>query len=290
MTKPGTKSIAQQVFHFPLTKIIVGVLVVGGTVALGQMGVAELLTYASFEKNVRNLVMGIVTAVLSLCSYTLLFRYYEKRPVSELSTKGIGRNLIIGCALGVVLQSLTILVIYLSGGFSIIAVNPLSFLIPPLTMALTSAIFEEILVRGIIFRILEEKLGSYLALFISALIFGALHIANPNSSVIAALGLALQAGCFLAAAYIYSRSLWFPIAIHFGWNFTQGGIFGAAVSGSSIGHSLFTTHIQGAEWITGGLFGPEGSVQATVFCSVATLVLLILSHKQGKLIKPFWVK
>ena len=45
---------------------------------------------------------------------------------------------------------------------------------------------------------------------------------------------------------------------------------------------------EGAEWFTGGQFGPEGSIQATIFCLIATSILLILSHKEGKIIKPYW--
>jgi membrane protease YdiL (CAAX protease family) len=157
-------------------------------------------------------------------------------------------------------------------------------------MAFTSAIFEEILMRGIIFRITEEKLGSYIALFISAILFGAMHLGNPNSSLIAAIGLAIQAGLLLASAYIYSRNLWFPIAIHFAWNFTQSAIFGANVSGTSISQTLITSKIEGAEWFTGGEFGPEGSIQATAFCFIATVILLILSHREGKIIRPYWKK
>jgi uncharacterized protein len=215
-------------------------------------------------------------------------RFYEQRAVSELTTRGLGRNLLTGILLGTILQSLTIFVIYLFGGFAVVAVNPVSFLLPSLTMAFTSAIFEEILVRGIVYRILEEKLGSYIALFVSAAIFGGLHLGNPNSSIIAAVGLALQAGLFLAAAYMYTRNLWFPIAIHFAWNFTQAGIYGASVSGNAIGKSLFTTEITGSNWYTGGAFGPEGSVQATVFCLLATVGLLILILKEKNIIKPFW--
>jgi hypothetical protein len=154
-------------------------------------------------------------------------------------------------------------------------------------MAFTSAIFEEILFRGILFRITEEKLGSYWALVISAILFGAMHLANPHSTVLASLGLAIQAGLLLGAAYIFSRNLWFPIAIHFAWNFTQSGIFGVSTSGSNMGKSLLTTKIEGATWFTGGQFGPEGSIQATLFCLVATIVLILLSHKQHKIIKPF---
>jgi len=157
-------------------------------------------------------------------------------------------------------------------------------------MAFTSAIFEETLLRGIIFRVLEEKLGSYIALIISAALFGLLHLANPNSSLIAGIGLAIQAGLLLAAAYIYSRNLWFPIAIHFAWNFTQSAIFGASVSGIAISKTLITSKIEGAQWFTGGQFGPEGSIQATLFCLVATIILLILSHREGKIIYPYWKK
>ncbi|MES2780791.1 MAG: CPBP family glutamic-type intramembrane protease [Bacteroidota bacterium] len=282
------KKSLQKVFYFPLTKIVIGLIVLLGVVSLGQWLTRTLLDNLTLEKESRNLIVGIVTAVLSILSYTTLYRFYEKRTISELATKDIGSNLFKGIFLGALLQSLTIFVIYLYGGFSIVSINPVSFLVPPLTMAFTSAIFEEILVRGIIFRILEEKLGSYIALILSAAIFGALHLGNPNSSVTAALGLALQAGLFLAAAFMYTRNLWFPIAIHFAWNFTQAGIFGASVSGKVITKSLFTTKIEGADWYTGGAFGPEGSVQATVFCLIATICLLVLIRKQGTVIKPFW--
>lgn len=282
------KIAVQKVLHFSLTKIVVGLAVVIGIVALGQWLTIQALNLTTMEKAGRSLIVGVVTAVLSIATYKLLFRFYERRVVLELSAAKLGRNLLTGILLGTILQSLTIFVIYLYGGFAVVAVNPVSFLLPSLTMAFTSAIFEEILVRGIIFRILEEKLGSYIALFISAAIFGALHLGNPNSSITAAVGLALQAGLFLAAAYMYTRNLWLPIAIHFAWNFTQAGIYGASVSGKAIGKSLLTTDIQGADWYTGGAFGPEGSVQATVFCLLATVVLLILIHQQHNIIKPFW--
>ena len=284
------KSIIQKILHFSLTKIIIGIIVVVGVVSIGQIGIGKLLDYTTIDKEIGNLISGIIVAILAIFSYTLLFGFYEKRNIQELASKGIIKNLILGISIGAILQSLTILIIYFKGGFSIISVNPILFVLPAFIMAFTSAIFEEILLRGIIFRIIEEKLGSYLALFISALIFGAMHLANPNSSVIAALGLAIQAGLLLAIAYIYSRNLWFPIAIHFGWNFTQSGIFGAIVSGNSIEKSLLTTKIQGAEWFTGGQFGPEGSVQATLFCLTATTVLLILSITQKKMINPYWKK
>lgn len=276
--------------YFSLTRIVAGVVVVAGTVILTQAGAETLFDLLSLERSVKRLFVGLLTALVSIGSYVLLIRHYEKREISELSLDGLATNLLSGALLGALLQSLTILVIYLAGAFTIRDVNPFIFLLPALTMAFTSAIFEEVLVRGVIFRIMEEKLGSYIALFLSALIFGAMHLGNPNSSLLAASGLALQAGLFLAAAYMYSRNLWFPIAIHFAWNFTQAGIFGATVSGNATRTSLLSTEVRGPDWITGGAFGPEGSLQATGFCLTATVVLMILNHRQNKIIKPSWVK
>jgi len=284
------RDIGQKILHFPLTKIIIGFIVCGAIVGIGETLISKLLHLTNIDNGFKNLIKGILLAMLAIVSYTFLFKFYEKRVITEFSKKGIIKSLAIGLFLGAILQSLTILVIYLNGGYSVVSVNPILFILPALTMGITSAIIEEIFFRGIIFRIPEQKLGSYLSLFISALIFGALHISNPNSSLGAGIGLAIQAGLLLGAAYIYSKNLWFPIAIHFAWNFTQSAIFGATVSGRSISKTLITSKIEGSEWFTGGQFGPEGSIQATVFCLIATIILLVLSHKEGKIIKPYWMK
>lgn len=278
----------KKILHFPLTKIIIGVTILALVVSLAQMGMRQLLRMLEVDPKFFSLISGIVVAALSIITYYLLFRFYEKRTISELSTQRLARNLLLGFILGAVLQSLTILVIYLIGGYSIVAINPIIYILSPLAMAFTSAIFEEILVRGIIFRIMEEKLGSYIALIISALIFGALHLANPNATIATAFGLAIQAGLLLGVAFIYSKNLWFPIAIHFAWNFMQSAIYGANVSGNAIKKTLIISKIEGPDWLTGGEFGPEGSIQATLFCFIATLILLILCHKQNKIIPPVW--
>ena len=282
------KSYLKTFFHFPLTKIIVGLFVCIAASNVGGMLSRKILSSTDIDSDLQNLVSAIFVAAIALIVYFLMFKFYEKREIAELSKKNIVRDLAIGIVLGAVLQSLTIFVIYLFGGYEIVAINPVWFLIPPLTLALTSAIVEEILLRGIIFRISEEKLGSYIALLISAALFGALHLGNPNSSVTAGIGLATQAGLLLGAAYIYSRNLWFPIAVHFAWNFSQSAIYGAAVPGKNISNTLITSNIEGAQWYTGGSFGPEGAIQATLFCSIATVVLLMLSHKKGHFVSPYW--
>ena len=169
----------------------------------------------------------------------------------------------------------------------ILSVNSWSTMIIPFTVALSVAIFEEILMRGIIFRISEEKLGSVIALAISSIVFALLHIANPNGTVLSGLCV-LVAGFLFGLAYIYKRNLWLPIAIHFSWNFMQSGIFGAVTSGNEKTSSLLTTKISGNNLITGGLFGPEGSIQAVIFCLIASLLLYQMS--KNNLIRPSWQK
>lgn len=285
-----TLTTKQKIFNFPLTKIILALIVTMALVIIGQQIIGKLLGLTALDRNYRNLIKGICVSVLALTGYILFFKYYEKRKVTELATNGLAKNLSIGILIGVVLQSLTILVIYVSGSFNIFAVNPVSFIIIPLTVAFTAAILEEILIRGILFRVLEEKLGSYLALAISAIIFGALHLSNSGANLVSALCVSIEAGILLGAAFMYSRNLWFPIAIHFAWNFMQSGIFGAITSGNEKAESLLVTKIEGSVSITGGEFGPEGSFQAIIFCSIASVVLLYLCHKENKIVKPYWQK
>ena len=284
------KSVWYKILYFPLTKIVIGIFICFSIIYFTQTGVGKLFSLFSANKDLKDIVVGVIVSAIVLFTYIVLYKFYEKRKITELAINGVGKNLMAGVLLGAGLQSLTILVMYLGGDYSVVTVNSFLFILPPIAINITVAIIEEILMRGIIFRIVEEKLGSYIALAVSAIIFGALHLANPNSSLTAGLKIAIEAGILLAAAYMYSRSLWFVIAIHFGWNFTQSGIFGANTSGHTMDRSLFTAKIHGADWLTGGQFGPEGSLQATLFCLIAGIVLLVLCKKHNKIIKPFWAK
>jgi uncharacterized protein len=283
-----TISTKQRILNAPLTRIILGILVCFIVFILAQQVTGKILDLTVADKNIRNLIKGIISSAAVIGAYIYFFRRYEKRKIIEFSKKGIAKYIIIGIVIGVLLQCLTILVIMINGGFEIVSVNPVSNMIIPFTVAFSVAIFEEILIRGIIFRIMEEKLGSYISLFITAFIFGALHLSNPNSTLFSGLCVGIEAGFLMGAAYVYARNLWFPIAIHFAWNFMQSGIFGAITSGNEKTSSMLTTKITGSPLFTGGEFGPEGTIQAILFCSLASILILLLST--NKLVLPFWKK
>ncbi|WP_149205794.1 CPBP family intramembrane glutamic endopeptidase [Flavobacterium johnsoniae] len=279
----------QKIFNFPVVKIVLALLTFMAVVIIGQQIAVKLLALTPLEKDYRNLLKGLFVSFSCILSYILFFKKYDKRAITEFSAKGLAKNLTIGISIGFVLQSFTILVMYLNGNYSVVNINPVSFILIPFAIMFTVAIIEEILVRGIIFRIVEEKLGSYISLTISSVLFGVFHLANPHGTIISGICIT-TAGFMLGAAFIYSRNLWFPIALHFAWNFTQSGIFGAITSGNEKTSSLLEAKIQGPEFITGGEFGPEGSIQAIVFCALGTILLLVLSQKQNKIITPYWKK
>lgn len=277
----------QKILNFPITKIILGLLLCVAVFILAQQLVGKILDVTTINKDFRNLIKGIIASSIVILTYKLFYRKYENRKIGEFSGKGILKNILLGILIGTTLQGLTILVIYFGGDFRIISVNSFSSIITPFAIAFSVAIFEETLLRGIIFRIVEEKLGSYISLLISAIIFGSVHLINPDSSVISSICIGIV-GFMFGASYIYSRSLWLPIAIHFSWNFVQSGIFGAITSGNEKTSSLFNTHISGAELITGGAFGPEGTLQAILFWLLISIIFMVLIIKQKKTIKPFW--
>jgi membrane protease YdiL (CAAX protease family) len=278
----------QKFLNSPITRIVIGLLACFAVFIIAQQVSSKILELTEINKDFRNLIKGIISSIAVISVYILFYKKIEKRSISEFSSNKIIRNIVLGFSIGMLLQCLTIGVIVLFGGFEVIAVNSISKIIIPFTVAFTVAIFEEILIRGIIFRIVEEKLGSIISLIISAIVFGALHLANPNSTIISSLCISIEAGLLLGLAFIYTRNLWFPIAIHFSWNFLQSGIFGAITSGNENTSSLLTTKITGNTLITGGEFGPEGTIQATLFCVIVSLVLFQLSKQ--KLIKPYWNK
>ena len=140
--------------------------------------------------------------------------------------------------------------------------------------------------RGMVFRILEQWLGSWIALAISAGIFGALHLLNPGASLLDACDVMLEGGVLLAGAYMLTRRLWLYIGTHFVWNFTQGPIFSASVSGGTT-HGLLQSRLVGPTWLTGGDFGAESSAVALAICLIGGLALLIAASRKGHVPSPW---
>ena len=145
---------------------------------------------------------------------------------------------------------------------------------------LAVAVGEEMIFRGVIFRWLDERWNTWVALLISAILFGWMHISNENATWWSSLAIAIEAGLLLGAAYKWSGTLWVPIGIHWAWNYVQGNVFGLAVSGMKVGDTILETNVNGPDIITGGAFGPEASIIAVILGTLITIVFLTNRYRQ----------
>ena len=210
--------------------------------------------------------VSISASVAMIALYALFVKWFEREPAKDIPLRklsaetakgfGVGAGFII--AVVAVMMATGLCKITSSGTDQTIGIITAFFYF------ILVAVGEEIIFRGVLFRWIDEKWGFATALIISAILFGAMHKGQPNATWWSSLAIAIEAGLMLGAAYKWSGTLWFPIGIHWAWNFFQGNIFGFAVSGSDAGASLFQTTVNGPEILTGGPFGAEASIITVV--------------------------
>jgi membrane protease YdiL (CAAX protease family) len=227
-------------------------------------------------------------AALALAVYAGFARFIERRPVSELSLPGMGRELGVGMLIGAGLYTTCVLILIMLGIYRIDGLNPWYFVLPAVAMALSSGIFEELLFRGVLFRSVEDMFGSWISLAVSSLVFGFVHLLNPAGTITGAIFISIEAGLLLAAAYMLTRRLWLSIGFHMAWNYTQSAIFSGIVSGGVTDPGLIRSNIKGPAVLTGGSFGLESSVIAFLLCTTTGVVLLVMAVRRGKIVPPFW--
>ncbi len=283
-TVASKPSLLARTIQFPLVRLVIGIICVIVPMAFIQLGMEK----ADFAKGSPLILLGkIFECAMVVLGYLGFVRYIEKRKVTELSIDGAVSESGVGIVIGLVMFSLTIGTIALFGSYTVTGTNPMVVMIPLAFTSIVGGIVEELLLRGLFFRLVEEWVGSWIALAASAALFGALHLMNPNATPIAALAIALEAGLMLGAAYMVTRRLWLAIGIHMAWNFAQGGIFGVAVSGNkSVG--LLQSTLSGPEFISGGEFGAEASIFAVIFGLISTVIFLRVAIQNGNIVLPFW--
>jgi hypothetical protein len=207
--------------------------------------------------------MSLAVLVLAYLVYAAMVRWGERRPVTELGLAAMPRDLALGLLIGAGMFALVFTVLRL-GGLYTLAPGVWSDWPQDVRRAIATGLAEELIARLVIFRLLLRAFGTWPALIVSALLFGAAHLQNPNATYTAALAIAIEAGLMLAAFYLLTGRIWMSVGVHAAWNFTQGPVFGAHVSGTTDTGSLFVSApVAGApELLTGGPFGPEASVPA----------------------------
>jgi len=212
--------------------------------------------------------------------YRLLIRFTEKRWPGELAARRSVPQFAQGAFIGVLLFCALYAILFGLGAAKYAGPGTTDGLALTGALSLTAGVGEEIVLRGVVFRLIEDGMGTLVALFASAALFGALHLGNPHATLLAGAAIAVEAGILLAAAYALTRSLWPPIGLHAAWNFTEGGIFGASVSGGKA-KGLLNIPLTGPDWLTGGSFGPEASMVTVCVCTILAIVMLTLAIRRG---------
>ena len=251
------------------------------------MVVFAVLLAQSFAHLFKEIVPGplyyllyvIVSVVVACLAYVAYVRVVERRAVSELSREGAVRELGVGVAIGAGLVIIVIATLWVLGYYVVAGTNAGTVLLVAFANDASGAVVEEILLRAIVFRISEEALGTWLALLISAVLFGLLHIGEPG-----AIPVALAAGVLLSCAYMLTRRLWLPIGLHFAWDFTQDGVFGVAAGAKG----LLQAGLTGPSFLSGGEIGIEASILALAVVLIADVYLLLRASRQGRVVKPPW--
>lgn len=230
------------------------------------------------------LAVGVVAAALAIPVYRWVVRKTERREITELAWDGAGAKTGIGVLTGVVMFGFVIVNIAFLGYYHVDGIGTPSGAVGLFGFMAAAAVTEELLYRGVLFRIIEGWTGTWIALALTSVVFGASHLFNPHASLWGAISIAIAAGLMLGAAYVATRNLWVPIGIHFGWNFAAAAIFSTEVSGNGTPQGILDAATSGPVAVSGGDFGPEASVYTPVAGLILTAFFLWLAKRRGNLV------
>lgn len=280
-------SIARRIVMFPLTRVLIATgLFVALQIPVG-MGSARLPSGWQGP-----LLTQVFSLLVALGVFAFMIRIVERRTLAEggLTHDGAVRGTAAGFALGAVVIGAIVGILALPGWYGVTGGAAVwSPLLHGLLLFFLVAVAEELVFRGVLFRTLEEGVGSWAALAIIALLFGLVHLANDHATLLGALGTGL-AGVLLGAAYVLTRNLWLPIGIHWSLNFAQGTIFGMPVSGRDAGGSLLEATVRGPDVWTGGAFGIEAGLATFVVMAAISAGVLWLAVRRDRVITAHWTR
>jgi membrane protease YdiL (CAAX protease family) len=233
-----------------------------------------------------DLVARIITLAAAIGASFVMTRFVNKKPFDAIGLslhQNTFREFGIGCLLGFLMISGVFVVELMAGyihvqwrGYSVLECTGVLGL--SLVLFAVAAFAEELLFRGYAFQTLLQWITFLPAMLVFSLLFAYAHYFNPNVTALSLVNVGL-AGMWLSVAYMKTRSLWLPFGLHVSWNFAQTSFYSFPTSGGSFEGQKLSDLIQtGPEWVTGGAFGPEGGVLATVALVVCTWYILKSIH------------
>ncbi len=215
----------------------------------------------------------VAAAIVSALAYLAGARWIERRSVAEFALPPALLELAGGILGGIALFAIVIGTLWVAGAYQPQGWGSFGGVGLAFVLWLAIGEVEEILFRGLVYRLCGRIFGTWGAILVSGIAFGLVHGIDPGATATALASVAL-AGLMLGAAFALTRRLWLPIGIHAGWNFAEGSLFGTAVSGNDLGASVLRAKLAGPEILTGGRFGPEASIVTVIALLVVTSYLV----------------
>lgn len=247
--------------------------------------IQKALGMEMLEGSLPSLFLERLLMLVGYLSAAVLVLRWRKLPLSLLgmSLKGRGKDLLAGLGVAVLLYAVGFGTSLLMGTVGIASVQWVPRdLLGTLLFFLLVAVTEEVMLRGFVLgRMLSTGMNRFVALFLSSVLFSAMHLFNPNFALLPFVNI-LLAGCLLGASFLYTRNLCFPVVLHWFWNWLQGPVLGYEVSGMDSGETLLTLRLTGSDLLTGGSFGFEGSLLCTVLLVVGTLAIVAYYERRGR--------
>ena len=257
---------------------IFAVLLFGGIIGavLNSIGISASDGGAVF------IINGLAALVPALLVGWLCGKYLERLPFRALGawfTKGWLRNLIVGILVGAATVSIAVLIAVVFGGLKF-GWNPADGSTVARSLAVSFLIFaagaawEEAVFRGYILQTLARSGLAWLGILLTSLFFAAIHLDNPNATLISTIDTAM-AGVWFGIAYLKTRDLWFVWGMHLMWNWMLGAFFGIEVSGITnlVAAPLLREFDAGPIWLTGADYGIEGGIASTVALVASTILI-----------------
>jgi membrane protease YdiL (CAAX protease family) len=243
-----------------------------------------------------DLALVLANGVPMVLSVVIARRFFDRRSVRSLGLhldRQAWQDVLLGVGIGLLQTGLVFLLEAAFGWLKVIgfawqqqsAAAVLQSFLLWLGIFLAVGFYEELFSRGYQLQNLAEGLNTFWAVVLSSLVFGVVHLMNPNASWLSAVGITFS-GVFLAYAYLRTRQLWLSIGLHIGWNLFLGPLFGFPVSGLDA-YGLVLLKVEGPAVITGGEFGPEaGLVLLPALGLGAWLVWLVTRGRPERRTEP----
>jgi membrane protease YdiL (CAAX protease family) len=272
-----------RVLIFVLLLVLIS-LVLGYAVRLVVAVEPQLGPGGSVEQFVQNVVFRLLILIPAVVAGLICNRWLEGLPWRALGLwfhSGWWRDLLVGSIIGVASLAVAAGIATAGGGLSfaisgrdaIVQVG--QTLIFSALLFVLAALAEEALFRGYPLQTLTRAKFAWLAVFLTSVPFAAVHLQNPNVAAGFTFINTALAGVWLAVAYLRTRTLWFPLGVHWAWNWALGSLFGLPVSGiTNLAPSplLHGTDL-GPAWLTGGSYGIEGGLACTVTLILSTIFI-----------------